>query len=231
MNEVLRQEKKYLLTYEQFRRLDHLFGQMLHPDGHNGTGGYCVRSLYFDTLDETDFYDKESGIELRRKIRLRIYGPDDDFAMLEMKQKQGENQKKRSMKIGREDGEALCRGSYSCLLKYDNPFAGECYGLMNMLCYRPKSIVEYRRKAYVANENKTRITFDFNIQATESDMRLFAGDLNMSPVFDPYLTVLEVKYNGFLLSYIKQVISTEGKLPVSVSKYCLSRSTGLHYLF
>lgn len=231
MNEVLRQEKKYLLTHEQFRRMDHLFGQVLHPDEHNGANGYCVRSLYFDTLDEKDFYDKEDGIELRRKIRLRIYAPDNDFAMLEMKQKQGEKQKKRSLKISRADAQALCQGDYSCLLNYDSAFARECYGLMNMLCYRPKSIVEYRRRAYVAHENKTRITFDFNIQATESDFRLFSKQLNMAPVFDPYLTVLEVKFNGFLLSYIKQIVSMEGKLPTSVSKYCLSRSTGLHYLF
>ena len=32
MNEVLRQEKKYLLSYDQFRRLDHTFEQVLHPD-------------------------------------------------------------------------------------------------------------------------------------------------------------------------------------------------------
>ena len=59
MSEVLRQEKKYLLSYDQFRRLDHQFMQVLHPDSHNGMNGYAVRSLYFDTLQERDFYEKE----------------------------------------------------------------------------------------------------------------------------------------------------------------------------
>lgn len=231
MREVLRQEKKYLLSYLQFRNLDHLFSQALRPDPHNGNLGYPIRSLYFDTMEERDFYEKEDGLEIRRKIRLRIYDPGADFGMLEMKQKQGENQKKRSLRLTRQDAAELAQGRYSCLLRYEDPFAQECYGMMNVMQYRPKSIVEYRRKAYVASENKTRITLDFDIKATESDFRIFSPNLNMYPVLDAYLAVLEVKYSGFMLSYIKDIISTEGKSPMSVSKYSLSRSVGLHYLF
>lgn len=231
MNEVLRQEKKYLMSLEQFYRLNHLFGQVLHPDPHNGVNGYSIRSLYFDSLEERDFYEKEDGLELRRKIRLRTYSPDADFAMLEMKQKQGENQKKRSLRLSRADAIELSEGRYGRLLDYEDPFARECYGLMNMMCYRPKSVVEYRRMAYVAKENQTRITFDFDIIATESDFRIFSPALTQYPVMDPYLAVMEVKFNGFLLSYIKDIISTEGKSPLSVSKYCMSRSVGLHYLY
>ena len=109
MNEVLRQEKKYLLSYDQFRRLDHTFEQVLHPDSHNGKMGYPIRSLYFDTMQERDFYEKEDGLEIRRKIRLRTYSLDSDFAMLEMKQKQGENQKKRSLRLGGRM-QKLCHG-------------------------------------------------------------------------------------------------------------------------
>lgn len=231
MREVLRQEKKYLLSYDQFRTLDNTFEKVLHPDSHNGITGYAVRSLYYDTLQERDFYEKEDGLEIRRKIRLRTYSPSSDFAMLEMKQKQGENQKKRSLRVTREDAAELSQGRYGCLLGYEDSFAKECYGLMNRMCYRPKSIVEYQRKAYVASENKTRITFDFNIRATESDFRIFAPDLNMNPVLDPYLVVMEVKYSGFMLSYIKKMVSLEGKSPLSVSKYSLSRTSTLHYLF
>ena len=110
MQEVLRQEKKYLLSFEQYRQLDHLFTQTLHPDPHNGVSGYHIRSLYFDTMDERDYYEKEDGLEVRRKIRLRIYDPASSFAMLEMKQKQGENQKKRSLRLSREDAIALTQG-------------------------------------------------------------------------------------------------------------------------
>ena len=117
MREVLRQEKKYLMSYDQFRRLDNTFEKVLHPDPHNGVSGYAVRSLYFDTLQERDFYEKEDGLEIRRKIRLRNYSPTSDFAMLEKKQKQGDNQKKRSLRVSREDAIELSRGTYGCRLK------------------------------------------------------------------------------------------------------------------
>lgn len=229
MREVLRQEKKYVLAYEQFRSLDYTFSKLLHPDPNNGPGGYMVRSLYFDTMEDKDFYEKEDGIEIRRKIRLRIYDTSADCALLEMKQKEGANQKKRSLRISREDAKQMAKGQYQCLLKYDHKFAGECYGLMNLQCYRPKSIVEYQRKAYIVSENKTRITFDHSIRATEACSNLFDRRLKQYPVMDPYLTVLEVKYNGFLLSYIKQLLSLEGKTTTSVSKYSMSRAAGLHY--
>lgn len=231
MKETLRQEKKYLLSYDQFCRMDAMLSKLLHPDQHNGRHGYLVRSLYFDTMQEKDFHEKEDGLELRRKIRLRTYDPAAETALLEMKQKQGENQKKRSLKISRQDAAEMIKGRYGCLSDYEEKFAAECYGLMNVQCYRPKAVVEYRRKAYVVSENQTRITFDYDVRATECSYDLFAPNLKQYPVLDPYLVILEVKYNGFLLSYIKQILSIDGKSQTSVSKYSLSRTAGLHYRF
>ena len=45
----------------------------------------------------------------------------------------------------------------------------------------------------------------------------------MNPVLDPYDVVLEVKYNGFLLDYIKGIINSIDKSELSVSKYVLAR--------
>ena len=59
MAEVIRQEKKYLITQSQRIQLQHQFSAMIKPDPHNGTEGYRVRSLYFDTLNDRDFQEKE----------------------------------------------------------------------------------------------------------------------------------------------------------------------------
>lgn len=199
----------------------------MHGDAHNGAQGYLIRSLYFDTPDDQDFNDKADGLELRRKIRLRSYSPQADFAMLEMKQKEGPYQRKRSLRLTREDARQLCQGDYRPLQKYKDPFAAECYGLMHCRCYRPKTVVEYRRQAYVAKENRIRITFDSRIVATESRFALFDPKLPMYPVMDPFNLVLEVKYNGFLLSYIKDLLDQVERSELSVSKYCLARSVSL----
>lgn len=51
----------------------------------------------------------------------------------------------------------------------------------------------------------------------------------MYPVLDPFNAVLEVKYNGFLLSYIKSLVNSINRSETTVSKYCLARSAGLGF--
>jgi hypothetical protein len=102
---------------------------------------------------------------------------------------------------------------------------------MNMRFYRPKAIVEYNRKAFIAKENNIRVTFDHNIRATESCFDIFSENLNMYPVFSQDGVVLEVKYNGFLLSYIKDMLDRIEKSELSVSKYALSRTICLNYVY
>ena len=229
MNEVLRQEKKYFISAEDALKFVSAFEKVMLQDEHNGSQGYMIRSLYFDTIDDRDYNDKIDGLELRRKIRLRIYDPKSNFAMLEMKQKQGESQKKRSLRLVREDAQKLILCQYDVLKKYNSPFATECYGFMHMHCYRPKTVVEYNRKAFIAKENKIRVTIDTNIRANESCFDIFSEHLPLYYVLDPFNAVLEVKFNGFLLSYIKTLVNIADKSNLSVSKYCLARSAGLKF--
>ena len=223
MNVVTREEKKFLISLEEFRNKSHFLDSLMIQDEHNGIDGYVIRSLYFDTPYDDDFFEKLEGVETRRKIRLRNYDPKLDFAMLEMKQKQGASQKKRSLRMSRDDAKRLIDGNYSVLLNYDEEFAHECYGLMQYKCYRPKTIVQYNRKAYIAKENKIRVTFDNNIVATESNFDIFSENLAMYPVLDKFNVVLEVKFNGFLLDYIRSFINSINKSELSVSKYALGR--------
>ena len=72
--------------------------------------GYRVRSLYFDKPENGDYNDKIIGTETRRKIRLRIYPPKYSSAMLEIKQKHGNHQKKRSAAVSAPEAEELCKG-------------------------------------------------------------------------------------------------------------------------
>lgn len=106
MNQVFREEKKFLIHIEDFLKKSHTLDQLLTQDEHNGVHGYTIRSLYFDTIEDNDFFEKLNGIETRRKIRLRCYDPNGDTAVLEMKQKQGSKQLKRSLCLKKK---MLCR--------------------------------------------------------------------------------------------------------------------------
>ena len=225
MNEVLREEKKYLITTQDMYKISGNLMNVMHLDDHGGAEGYTIRSLYFDSLYDRDFDEKEQGIELRRKIRLRNYSPDDDFAKLEMKQKQGMYQKKRSLTISKEDALQLIQGNLSILLKQRNAFADECYAIMSEYLYRPKAVVTYYRKAFVAKENNIRVTFDHHLKGSETNFNIFDPCINENYLMDPYFAVLEVKFNGFLLSYIKDALQCADRSETSVSKYMLGRQT------
>ena len=224
MKNVLREEVKYLLNLDEYSKKRAYLKKILIPDEHNNQQGYLVRSLYFDTFDDRDFYEKEMGIELRRKIRLRVYDPKSKYAYLEIKQKQGKYQQKRSLKLEKKDAIDISKGIYEPLLKYKDAFALECYAYMKANFYKPKVIVEYYREAFIAKENNIRITFDRNIRSTESNFNVFDENLLTSPVLDNSNVILEVKYNGFLLSYIKNALKNSVKTNTSVSKYSLSRN-------
>ena len=51
------------------------------------------------------------GIGERRKIRLRIYDPGDKNAKLELKEKTGDFQRKRSLTVSREEAEQMMEGN------------------------------------------------------------------------------------------------------------------------
>ena len=59
MNQVLREEKKFLINIAEFRQKSHLLEQALLQDEHNGIHGYRIRSLYFDTPYDRDFFEKQ----------------------------------------------------------------------------------------------------------------------------------------------------------------------------
>ena len=227
MLEVLRTEQKYPVSFLEAERMNALLGAVLHPDPHNGMNGYLVRSLYFDTPDNADYRDKEDGLELRRKLRLRIYGPDVQTAKLELKEKQGDDQRKRSLVLSREDAMALCAGDPDVLRKQDSEFALELYGRIRQQNYLPKCIVEYDRRAFVVAENDIRITLDSGLRANEANLDLFDPNLNCYPVGELGLVTMEVKFNRFLLSYVKDLVSLSNRTQASVSKYCAARVASL----
>lgn len=223
---VLRREEKYPMRLLEALQYQNRFSALLARDSYSHGGSYMVRSLYFDTADDKDYFDKITEQNLRRKIRLRIYSPDDRVAKLELKQKENVYQRKRSLTISRAEAEELIAGNYSVLLSHSEPFAAEMFAIMSKEVYRPKVIVEYQRTAFMAKENNIRLTFDSQIRATESSVDLFSPTLPLYPVAEADKVIFEVKYDRFMLGYVSDIISTIDRRSITSSKYCLARSIG-----
>jgi len=219
---VARREVKYRPDRCLAHRLMANMAKVLPTDNPGHRDGYLVRSLYFDTVYDADYHDKVDGLEVRHKLRLRIYGPDASTAKLEEKRKQGRDQWKYSVTLPRGDAELMAAGRYAeALGKHRSPFVQSVLRQMTMRGYVPKTIVEFRRLAFTHPANDTRITFDTSLTASESDLDLFSTRLHLRPINCP--VILEVKYNRFVLSHIKSVLQLADQVPVSVSKYCLGR--------
>lgn len=224
MLDVNRRELKYLVSPTDVMELKRSLAAVLSEDLHNGGNGYMVRSLYFDSLADCDFEDKVDGYDKRQKIRLRIYDIHSGQAKLELKEKVGNAQRKRSLLLDREEAERVIRGDYTFLMTRNEEVAHKLYTMMVMKCYRPKCIVEYDRMAYCAETNDIRITFDMNLRATELNYNIFDENLMLYPVSEAAAITMEVKYNGFLFTYIKNILNQSDKMQISNSKYCRARS-------
>ena len=221
--DVLRTEKKYVLPVHVAGAVKSRLSYILQPDEFcRDQKPYLVKSLYFDSLSDRDYYQKCSGLENRHKIRLRTYG-DGGAIKLEWKRKQGAKQRKQSLLVSKQAAQELIDGSYRCLLEYDDDLARRLYAIMTEQVYRPKCLVQYERFAYALATNDIRITFDSNISAQEGNFELFSGAVAWYPVQPPNLVTLEIKYNHFLLEQIQTALAPFGLSETASSKYLRGR--------
>lgn len=221
INSVIRTEKKYGISINTKSLIIDRLSNVLSIDKNSKKDGYYVRSLYFDSIYDDDYFDKVNGLECRKKIRMRIYSPDQTKVKLELKQKQATAQIKKSIWVSKEIAINLINGNYKELMNIDSEFAKEVYQIMESGLYRPKCIIEYHRIAFIENINNTRITIDSDIGVSSFCEDFFVKDLFLIPVLKN--PVLEVKYNGFLFDYIKRIVDIANIPTISFSKYELAR--------
>ena len=231
MNEISinRHEFKYVLDYSSYFSMCSKLSKLLKKDTHGDNGKYKVRSLYFDSINNIDYNTKMSGDFDRKKIRLRIYDSKDMKAKLEMKIKKDDYMRKISLIISKEDAYKLINLDYSVLLKYFSyDSASIIYKTMILGSYRPVSMVEYERVAFLYERYNTRITFDMNIKSSECNFDLF----DKNPVYQDIISnkvILEVKYNEKLMKFIKDILVPYNLNRVAVSKYCMGRKYFYNY--
>lgn len=227
MLDVFREEKKYVCDLAEFIYAKNSLSAVMEGDPFQGYESYVVKSLYFDSYTDVDYIEKDEGVENRKKVRIRTYGSGLDFAKLELKAKSGSMQRKQSLNISKADAIELINGNYGVLNNYSEEFATYMYNLMVTQQYRPKTIVEYDRVALTAPLNNIRVTFDSGVRANEGVFDLFSEDTNCYPVMSPSKGIIEVKYNKFLASYVKETLRCVNTLESSASKYVLARCMGL----
>lgn len=222
---VSRSELKYLIGLQDRLYLIKALDTLLVPDAYGDYNGYRVRSVYFDGLDNQDYIEKIQKTDFKKRIRLRIYSPEDQTAKFEIKKKWTHSQIKDSVIVSREDAKEMMQGNFEVLKNYDDETAELGYEICTTMGYRPVSMVEYMRRAYTHPQFNTRITLDSELRYSTFDYDLFTTrEPNYISVTDLTETILEVKYERYLFPYIQEVLKHCQLKKCPISKFGSSRS-------
>lgn len=219
-----RNEYKYLNDGIQNAVLKTLVKTLLKVDMHADDGDcYRVRSLYFDSPEDSCFYENESGIGERAKYRIRIYNADPGYIVLEKKSKSRQMTLKQSCRIDEDICRQIMSGKGIQLTLGMTDKQIQLLGEMQRKAMRPVVIVEYLRYPFVEQNGNVRVTFDENI-CSSNDISHFLDERIVSrPVLKKGMSVFEVKWDEFLPSYIKKHMQLESLQRCSFSKYYLCR--------
>ena len=217
-----RHEFKYALPLPLAETVKSRLAPLLSPDSHYADGRYNVRSVYFDDMVSSAYYEKSAGIEKRQKIRVRYYDLDTDYIILEKKIKNGDLIMKRSCRISEDIAKRMVAGDYEPLLHSSDPFLRELYGELVSERYTPAVGVDYMRTAYVMAGTDIRITVDENVSAFPP----YGGFGNSEPPMIsayPQTAVLEVKYGRYFPEFIISALEGIPLRREAFSKFAICR--------
>lgn len=219
-----RNELKHVVTMADALIIRSRLAYLLQRDQNaEANGSYHIRSLYFDTPEDKALYEKLEGLAIKEKFRIRFYNHDHSFIRLEKKIKHGSKTAKLNVRITKEKIQQILKGEYEFLKNSEQGLLREFYLQLKTERITPKVVVDYRREAYLHPAGNVRITLDTDIRTSIISTDLFDVDLPRARVLDASVCILEVKYDGFLPAFIKDLIQLNKCNSTAISKYAACR--------
>ena len=225
MNIQYRHEWKHILNRADLIVLRQRLRAIMESDPHTIDGRYQIRSLYFDNPKDKALREKIDGVNRREKFRIRMYNHDSSFIRLEKKSKQNGLGTKFSADLTAEEVYKITDGDLDWMLTSDRVLLQELYCKMRYQGIRPRTIVDYTREPFIFRPGNVRITLDYDIRTglnctdflTPRAITIPAGD---API------LMEVKWDAFLPSIIRDAVSIPDRRVGSFSKYAQCRVYG-----
>jgi len=201
----------------------------LQRDPFSGADGtYAVRSLYFDDIQDSALYEKLTGLDRRKKMRLRVYNHDDATIKLEKKTRVGNRTGKETTLLDRAVLTEILGGV---------PRLGDSpNGLLTELCLdmrtrlsRPVAMVDYRREAFFLPLHDVRVSCDRDLRLCLGSTDLFDPSLSRLPVLPGSMAILEIKYSRYVPDHVSGILRAAATQRMAYSKYAVCRQAGYHY--
>ncbi len=219
-----RHEFKHEIDYADVLALRSRLSAVAQHDENSINGRYVIRSLYFDNFDDKALLEKINGVNCREKFRLRLYNGDVSYILLEKKSKINGLCSKEQVQLTLNEAKSIIEGrEYNA--KSENPLLNELYIKMQTQLLKPKTIVEYTREAFVYPAGNVRVTLDYNIRTGISCVDFLNPDCVTVPAGDTPV-VLEVKWDEYLPSVIRDIVQLPSKHTSAFSKYAVCRIYG-----
>lgn len=228
----MRRELKYLVPERDRGRLLSRLAPFVHPDPHasareEGTPGYTVRSVYFDTPGLRDWAEKESGDQVRRKLRVRGYdAPGSGRVVLEIKRKEEQAVwKDRAPVTPTQAFDLLTRGRLPDLLEPARTSAERFLYRLRAERRQPVLLVTYWREPLLGRlDPSLRVTLDRRLRVASfprlgPDMAGLYRE-NLRPVM-PSRFILEVKFDRVYPSWMRGLVGEFGLRQQALSKYAI----------
>lgn len=223
-NTKLRHEWKHLITPLDRHVIIQRMSIIANPDPNYGENEYHIRSLYFDNVYDKVLSERLNGDEVREKFRIRYYNGNTSYIVLEKKSKYNTLCGKKSVRMTKEECQKIIDGDIDWMKEDQRELCRELYAKMRSQLLRPKVIVDYTRRAFVYKPGNVRVTLDYNIRS----------GLNVTQMFDAVTTIpadvrkpiiLEVKYDAYCPSIIRDLVHLTNRRTSSYSKYSTCRLT------
>ncbi|MBI2839998.1 MAG: polyphosphate polymerase domain-containing protein [Acidobacteria bacterium] len=231
-------ELKYVLPAACRADVLRLTQPHVQPDPHavelpNGRRGYFVRSLYLDTSDLADYFDRLDRKRVRNRLRVRTYGQPQQKqpVFIEVKRKSGPWVIKHRAAVGDADEWCRCPAArpwvtFASRVEGRGRYAASAFlQLVEGAERSPVSLVHYEREVFVPLEKdsrRVRLTLDTHVAASSvsSARDLFApATIDLIP---PDWLVMELKFERFAPAWMTRLRRELGVTAVPVSKFGLS---------
>ena len=220
-----RHEWKHIINHADKIAIRQRLRAVAQVDANAADGRYLIRSLYFDNISDKALREKLDGVNRREKFRIRYYNGNTDQIHLEKKSKwNGLGTKDRTL-ITADEAQRIVDGDLSWMIGSDRPLVQELYVKMNSQGLRPKTIVDYTREPFVYAPGNVRVTLDYNIRTG----LLCTDFLNPDCITIPAgagETILEVKWDEYLPSVIRDAVQLGSRQLSAFSKYAACRMYG-----
>jgi hypothetical protein len=213
-----RLENKYFISYLDYFKIITAVQNILIHDKHGTDDSYDVISIYIDDIVFSGAADKAFGNEVHKKYRIRHYN-DPNILKLELKYKIGDLSTKHSTSINQEVCDAIINQDLDVLERYFDDDLIRRYTLDMMKNHlEAKCYIKYKREAYKDELDNIRLTFDHSLSAERFSVPMEGMDMNLMHGNN---LILEVKYENYMPSTVKEILKRITLNQIAYSKYFL----------